>query len=118
MDDKTKAFYQEVGKRIRSARLKQGLSQATLSELAHISPAQISEIEWGKAKMQVATFYHIAEALQVSADSLLCPDVPEVKQMQKTRIEELLLNCSVKELESIERIISEMIIVFHQNTVE
>ena len=73
--------YKKIGARIREVRIKNGMSQADLSVKAHISLPHISDIELGKTKMLLATFVRITEALQVSADVLLRPDIPQVNNI-------------------------------------
>ena len=60
----------EVGARVRSARKKQKMSQATLAEKVHISTSHISDFENGKSNISLDIFMRITEALGVSADSL------------------------------------------------
>lgn len=67
---------QLIGSRIRDARINRRMSQADLAAKANISLPHISNIEKGKTSMKLETFIRIIEALQVSADSLLRPDVP------------------------------------------
>lgn len=72
---------QLVGSRIRDARINRRMSQADLAAKANISLPHVSNIEKGKTSMKLETFIRIIEALQVSADSLLRPDVPEVRSL-------------------------------------
>lgn len=64
-------FNKEVGLRIARLRNKIGLSQEVLSGLAGISAKFLYEIECGKKGMSAYTLYHIARALNVSADYIL-----------------------------------------------
>lgn len=89
----------EIGARIRAARQDQNMSQQELAEASNISLPHISEIELGKCKMNIITFRQITEALQVSADSILRSDVPEVKNIYKKEFSELFDDCSPQELE-------------------
>lgn len=73
---------QLVGSRIRDARINRRMSQADLAAKANISLPHVSNIEKGKTSMKLETFIRIIEALQVSADSLLRPDVPEVRSLR------------------------------------
>ena len=93
---------QLVGSRIRDARINRRMSQADIS-LPHVS-----NIEKGKTSMKLETFIRIIEALQVSADSLLRPDVPEVRSLYQSEFDELLADCSPKELDSILKIVREL----------
>ena len=58
--------------------------------------------------MQLETFVKVAEALQVSADYLLRPDVPEVKAIYQGEFAELLEDCSASEMETILKIVREV----------
>ncbi|MCB5940307.1 helix-turn-helix domain-containing protein [bacterium 210820-DFI.6.52] len=99
---------QLIGSRIREARLSRRMSQADLAAKANISLPHISNIENGKASMKLESFIRIIEALQVSADSLLRPDVPEVRSLYQSEFDELLADCSPKELDSILKIVREL----------
>ncbi len=63
--------YITVGKKIRSIRIRKGLSQLQLSEKAEVSPPYISYIENGVKNASIETLVKIANALQVSIDELL-----------------------------------------------
>ena len=106
---------QLIGSRIRDARINRRMSQADLAAKANISLPHISNIEKGKTSMKLETFIRIIEALQVSADSLLRPDVPEVRpdvpevrSLYQSEFDELLADCSPKELDSILKIVREL----------
>ena len=60
-----------VGQRIKSAREAKNLSQEDLAALVDLSPTHISVIERGVKVTKLDTFVAIANALEVSADSLL-----------------------------------------------
>lgn len=60
-----------VGSRIKTAREKKKLTQEELAEMVDLSPAHISVIERGVKPPKLETFVRIANALDVSADSLL-----------------------------------------------
>ena len=92
---------QLIGSRIREARVGRRMSQADLA-------AKVSAIETGKTNMKLESFIRIIEALQVSADSLLRPDVPEVRSLYQSEFDELLADCSPKELDSILKIVREV----------
>ena len=105
--------YKKIGARIREIRIKSGMSQADLSARAHISLPHISDIELGKSKMLLATFVRITEALQVSADVLLRPDIPQVNSIYQNEFAGLLSGCSPEEIESIIKIVKELIETMH-----
>ncbi len=60
-----------VGQRIKSVREAKNLSQEDLAALVDLSPTHISVIERGVKVTKLDTFVAIANALEVSADSLL-----------------------------------------------
>ena len=95
-----------VGSRIKAVRISRGMSQADLP--------LISNIERGKTGMQLETFVKVAEALQVSADYLLRPDVPEVKAIYQGEFAELLEDCSASEMETILKIVREVKASMHK----
>ena len=99
---------QLIGSRIRDARINRRMSQADLAAKANISLTHISNLEIGQTIMNLETFIRIIEALQVSADSLLRPDVPEVRSLYQSEFDELLADCSPKELDSILKIVREL----------
>ena len=60
-----------IGKRIKSAREKKGLTQEQLAEQVNLSPMHISVIERGNKLPRLETLIKIANVLDVSADTLL-----------------------------------------------
>ena len=103
-----------VGSRIKAVRISRGMSQADLAVEASDSLPLISNIERGKTGMQLETFVKVAEALQVSADYLLRPDVPEVKAIYQGEFAELLEDCSASEMETILKIVREVKASMHK----
>ena len=65
-----------VGQRIKAAREAKNLTQEELAELADISVTHISALERGVKNANLSTFVAIANALQVSADTLLIDVIP------------------------------------------
>lgn len=60
-----------IGKRIKAAREKKGITQERLAEIVGLSPMHVSVIERGTKPPKLETLVNIANALDVSADSLL-----------------------------------------------
>lgn len=60
-----------IGKRIKSAREKKGLTQEQLAEQVNLSPMHISVIERGNKLPRLETLINIANVLDGSADILL-----------------------------------------------
>ncbi len=116
MDEKTLEY--KVGQRIRAARVERNMSQADLAFEAHVSLPHISDIELGKKQMLLSTFCKIVEALQVSADEILRPDVPEVNRIYQKEFAELLGDCSPTEVEAILKIVRELKTTMRTNKTE
>lgn len=86
-NDKT---LENIGNQIRKYRLKKGLSQEELAELADISKSHMSNIENGKKEMSVTILREISIALNVSANKLLnIEESGEVPQWQIDVVKEL-----------------------------
>lgn len=98
----------DVGSRIREARKEKNLSQNELSELIHISPSHMSDIENGKTNIGIDVFMRITEALQVSADWLLRTDIPSVAQLQSEELKDILSDCSVSETQALIKMLQNM----------
>jgi transcriptional regulator with XRE-family HTH domain len=66
-----------LGKEIKKARIEQGLKQKELKERTGLSQKYLSQIENDAVDPRVSVLKKIAQALQVSADSLLGLDAIE-----------------------------------------
>lgn len=62
---------EDIGERLRHARLRQGLSLRGLAKSLGVSPSLISQVETGKTQPSVSTLYAIVSQLGVSLDELL-----------------------------------------------
>ena len=98
-----------VGERIREARKAKKLTQNQLADELEVSPAYISDIEMGKVNFGITTFMKITEALQISADRLLCTNIPEMEHINSTEISNILKGRDQSEVQSIIRILKEMV---------
>ncbi|GMQ23682.1 helix-turn-helix transcriptional regulator [Algoriphagus sp. oki45] len=54
----------EYGKKVRTIRKKEGVSQESLADLAGLDRTYISDIENGKRNVSIETIFKIAEALK------------------------------------------------------
>lgn len=63
-------FYQRLGSRITSIRKTQGISQETLSDLAHMDRTYLARIEQGKVNPSLRVLHKLARALRVSMSYL------------------------------------------------
>jgi len=96
--------YHEIGKQIRIERIKQDMTIEQLAEKVNLSTSHISGIERGSTKLGLSAFFRIANALQASADVLLCYNIenPESRSVLTGNIAQLLSDCSKNELVVIE----------------
>ncbi len=61
----------DLGKRLKQARIKKGLTQEVLAEKIDTAPSYISDIERGMKAPGLNTFVEIISVLDVSADAVL-----------------------------------------------
>jgi transcriptional regulator with XRE-family HTH domain len=66
-----KAFYRQVGERIRAKRNARGLSQEGLAKAVGLKRPSMSNIEKGRQNLLLHTFCEIAESLDTPPDALL-----------------------------------------------
>jgi transcriptional regulator with XRE-family HTH domain len=70
-DAGVRRFYEEVGRRLRRARLDAGLTQQELSDRVELSRASIANIEAGRQQFPLHALMLFARALDVKPESLL-----------------------------------------------
>jgi len=79
------AFYRNVGKMIREGRKQRKLSQATLASAIGLTRTSISNIEKGRQKFLIHTFYEIVEVLGIPPSALLpaesSPSAPDLRKI-------------------------------------
>lgn len=90
--------FADLGKRIRQIRKSQNITQETLAEKVDVGTTHISHIETGATKLSLKTFIQIANALNVSADELLCDYIKGSSSIYQNEISVLLEKCSDKEI--------------------
>ena len=66
---------QQIGSRVKQARLERHMTQQQLAEAADISVSFLSNIENGRQSMNLRALIAISDALEVSADRLI-RDIP------------------------------------------
>lgn len=93
--------YPAIGKRIKIARIKAGLSQERLAEKADVSTGHMSNIETGSANVSLKTLVSIANTLHVTLDELLADSVISTTSVIRSDIEEILSDCDEYEIRTI-----------------
>lgn len=90
--------YKAIGKNIRVARIKAGLTQEQLAEKTSLSTTHISNIETGNTKLSLPSIVTMSNVLSVSLDELLYCNVFHSKVIYDKRAKEIFDDCN--ELES------------------
>ncbi len=92
--------YSEIGKAIKSFRIKEEITQDQLSEYAGISPGYLSKIEGGFAKPSLDTLFSIADSLGVSLNDLVYSNNDlDQYEMSIKMVSDTLQECSATEKE-------------------
>ena len=66
-----KEFYSDLGSRLRSLRLKSGLTQQEVAERAGLTPPYLSYLESGKKKGTLDAYFRLAEAVGTTLEDLM-----------------------------------------------
>lgn len=90
--------YKSIGKRIKTARIRLDMTQERLAEQVNLSPSHLSNIETGTTKVSLPTIIKLANALQVSVDSLLTDSVVQSKAVFEEDIQTILSDCDDYEI--------------------
>lgn len=86
-----------IGTRIKEAREAKGLTQEQLAEIVGLSSTHISVIERGVKAPKLETFIEIANALDVTSDSLLLDVLDNSLQVTATELSEQIKRLPPKE---------------------
>ena len=86
-------FYRDVGRRVRDARKKSGMTQHSLASKVSLSRASITNLEMGRQKLMLHTLVDIASELHVAPDDL----IPKPRALPAPPLNSLLKNRSQSE---------------------
>lgn len=89
-----KVDYEIVGKRLKEARIRKGLTQDMLSEDMDVSIAYLSRIERGNSQINLKRLIQICELLDISVSEVLEGVIPNTKQYLNSELYEVLLKCT------------------------
>ena len=93
--------YKDIGARIRAIRLAKRVTQEQLAEAAGVGVTHISHIETGKSIPSLQVMIDIINALECSADELLCMDVECARPILNSWLTELVDDCTSTEVKLI-----------------
>jgi len=82
--------YKELGKRIRTERRRQDLTQEKLAEMADISDSFMGHIERGGRTLSIETLAKLANALSLSIEYIVCGEYNYQPSVLPTEINETL----------------------------
>ena len=91
---------------MKQCRKEKNLTQEQLAEIVDISTTHMSHIETGNTKLSLQVFADLAEALQVSVDSLLYDVNSNNKQQAYQEITDILDQCTPAQAQALKEIIS------------
>ena len=97
--------YKDIGARIRTVRQSRKMTQERLAEMVGVGVTHISHIETGKSIPSLQTFVDILNALDCSADELLCIEVEKARPTYDSWITEQLADCSQAEIKLITELV-------------
>jgi transcriptional regulator with XRE-family HTH domain len=92
--------YRYVGENVRIARLNKGLTIEQLAELTGLSDSFLGVGERGTSGFSIESIVKLAQVLEVTTDSLLMTNAPEVTVSSKAdTLETILSGCTDEEVE-------------------
>ena len=98
--------YKGIGSRIRAVRQERKMTQEQLAEAAGVGVTHISHIETGNSVPSLQVMVDIINALDCSADELLCVEINRARPLVNCWLTELVEDCSDTEI----KMISDMVI--------
>jgi len=93
--------YSFIGQKIREARCTKGITQEQLANAVDVGTTHISHIETGNTIPSIKTFIAIVNALDCSADELLCREAAPARAHFVGWMSELVEDCSAEEMKII-----------------
>jgi len=98
--------YKDIGARIRSVRLQRKLTQEQLAEAVGVGVTHISHIETGNSIPSLQVMVDIINALECSADELLCIEINQARPLLNNWLGELVADCDANEV----KLITDMVV--------
>ena len=99
--------YKLLGERIQEVRKTRNIKQYGLAESVGLSGPFMSQVENGKKQLSLESFMQIADALDVTADTLLVGNQKEARTEYQSEISEILTDCNLYEKKIIYGVASE-----------
>lgn len=90
--------YKTIGTKIRARRTALKMSQESLAEYCDVGTTHISHIETGNCVPSLKVFISILNALNCSADELICDELNNAEHTYFKEIEGIINDCTSEEL--------------------
>lgn len=103
--------YKSIGIRIKKLRLEKKMTQAQLAEIIGVGTTHISHIETGNTTPSLEALVGIINALECSADELLCNEITKDQPILNSWLTELVEDCSDLEI----KLISDMVVAMKES---
>ena len=103
--------YTDIGRRIRAARLTRKMTQEKLAEAVGVGVTHISHNETGNTIPSLQVFIDILNALDCSADEVLCIEVKKARTHYEDWFSEQLSDCNQTEI----KLINDMVIALKKS---
>ena len=110
--------YTAIGKIIKASRIAKGLTQEQLAEIVGIGPSHMSHIESGKTVPSIEVFVALVNALDASADELLCKEVKTAKSHLNNWLVDLVADCDPTEIKILSDTIAALKTALRKNKYE
>ena len=104
-----------LGRRIRETRIALRITQSELAEMTDLSEQYISNIECARRKLSLPSLIRIADALGVTADSLLAGNLSHNPSEYNSEIIKIFSECSPQERRFLYELMSAVINAIHSN---
>lgn len=99
---------QAIGQRIREERERLGWTGEEFAEMVDLSPLYVGQLERGERRMSLETLVKVCDCCHISTDYLIYGNTAE-DELGRVRINNLLSECSKKELSLVENIVNSIV---------
>lgn len=101
--------FKSVGKNIRKYRTEKNISQEKLAEMAYLSPKYVGMVERAEKTPSLTTLVNIANALDVTADMLLCDVLNRHSEIKSSILIDKINSLSEKDKERVYAVIETLL---------
>ena len=102
--------YASIGCKIKSVRLRKGITQEQLAEAVGVGVTHISHLETGSGTVSLKVFLAIVNYLECSADELLCKEISIARPIVDHWLTALVADCDQTEI----KIITDTVVALKQ----